>query len=153
MTRVLLIDDDLEFTGLLCEYLTDEGFDVLATDDGAKGLAFVDSGATDIIVLDVMMPIMNGVDVLQNIRKSSEIPIVMLTARGMTRTGLPGWILVPTITSPSPVHPANWWRGCGQYCVGRAKRHPNIRLNRSKAANLFFIQQAGRRISMVRLSP
>ncbi|BCH55967.1 response regulator [Agrobacterium vitis] len=90
MTRVLLIDDDLEFTGLLCEYLTDEGFDVLATDDGAKGLAFVDSGATDIIVLDVMMPIMNGVDVLQNIRKSSEIPIVMLTARGDDKDRITG---------------------------------------------------------------
>ncbi|MBB4009954.1 response regulator transcription factor [Allorhizobium taibaishanense] len=90
MTRVLLIDDDLEFTGLLCEYLTEEGFQADATDDGKKGIAMVEAGLTDIIVLDVMMPIMNGVDLLQKIRKSSEIPIMMLTARGDDKDRITG---------------------------------------------------------------
>lgn len=82
MTRVLLIDDDLEFTGLLSEYLTEEGFEVATTDDGSKAVAEITLDGPDIIVLDVMMPRMNGVEVLKHIRSTSDVPIVMLTARG-----------------------------------------------------------------------
>ncbi|HBF30288.1 response regulator transcription factor [Rhizobium sp.] len=82
MSRVLLIDDDLEFTGLLAEYLSEEGFQAEAFDDGAKAIATISCGGVDLIVLDVMMPRMNGIDVLQSIRTTSDIPVVMLTARG-----------------------------------------------------------------------
>lgn len=82
MTRVLLIDDDLELTGLLSEYLIEEGFHVDSTNDGSEAMARMTQNGPDIIVLDVMMPKMNGVDVLKHIRSTSDIPIVMLTARG-----------------------------------------------------------------------
>lgn len=82
MTKVLLIDDDKELTGLLVEYLLEEGFDAHAVDDPRLGLQEATSNAYEIVILDVMMPRLNGMDVLQRIRKTSGIPILMLSARG-----------------------------------------------------------------------
>lgn len=82
MTKVLLIDDDKELTALLVEYLTEEGFDAHAVEDPRAGLQEATSNAYEIIILDVMMPRINGIDVLQRIRRTSDIPILMLSARG-----------------------------------------------------------------------
>jgi DNA-binding response OmpR family regulator len=82
VTRVLLIDDDAELTLLLKEYLVEEGFEVTAIDDPRAAMAEISLENVDIIVLDVMMPNVNGIDFLQRVRKSSSIPILMLTARG-----------------------------------------------------------------------
>ncbi|MGV1873032.1 response regulator [Agrobacterium rosae] len=82
MTQVLLIDDDTELTNLLGEYLTEEGFAVEATADGRIGVAKALSRSTDLIVLDIMMPRMNGIEVLRKIRQISDVPVLMLTARG-----------------------------------------------------------------------
>jgi two-component system OmpR family response regulator/two-component system response regulator CpxR len=82
MTKVLLIDDDRELTGLLVEYLQEEGFTAHAVDDPRVGLEEAISKAYEIVILDVMMPRLNGVDVLQRIRRTSTIPILMLSARG-----------------------------------------------------------------------
>ena len=82
MAKVLLIDDDAELTSLLSEYLAEEGFDATAVHDGRKGVEEALSHHYDIAVIDIMMPRMNGIEVLQRIRKSSEMPVVMLTARG-----------------------------------------------------------------------
>jgi DNA-binding response OmpR family regulator len=82
MTKVLLIDDDRELTGLLVEYLQEEGFDAHAVDDPRLGLEEATSNAYEIVILDVMMPRVNGMDVLQRIRRTSGIPILMLSARG-----------------------------------------------------------------------
>ncbi|MGV1822356.1 response regulator transcription factor [Agrobacterium tumefaciens] len=82
MTKVLLIDDDIELTNLLCEYLTQEGFAVETTADGRIGVAEAMSSSTDLIVLDIMMPRMNGIEVLRKIRQVSDVPVLMLTARG-----------------------------------------------------------------------
>ncbi|MEN0115967.1 MAG: response regulator [Agrobacterium cavarae] len=82
MPKVLLIDDDIELTNLLCEYLTEEGFEVETTTDGRTGITAVTSSSIDLVVLDIMMPRMNGLDVLRKIRGASEVPVLMLTARG-----------------------------------------------------------------------
>lgn len=82
MSRVLLIDDDVELVGLITEYLNREGFEVMAAHDGEAGLQAALSGQFDIAVLDVMLPRQNGVDTLRRIRSSSALPVVMLTARG-----------------------------------------------------------------------
>jgi DNA-binding response OmpR family regulator len=82
MTKVLLIDDDIELTNLLGEYLTQEGFEVETTTDGRIGVAEAISSSMDLIVLDIMMPRMNGIEVLQRIRQASDVPVLMLTARG-----------------------------------------------------------------------
>lgn len=82
MNRVLLIDDDVELTTLLQEYLAEEGYDVQAETDGRAAIAAAAGNAVDIIVLDIMMPGMSGIEVLQRIRKLSQVPVLMLTARG-----------------------------------------------------------------------
>ena len=81
-SKVLLVDDDIELTDLLKEYLEREEFDVTVAHDGKEGIAKALSGQHDVAVLDVMMPKMSGVDVLKNIRLPSRMPVLMLTAKG-----------------------------------------------------------------------
>ena len=80
--HILLIDDDVELTELLTDYLKAEGFEVSAAHDGVSGLARAIAGECAMIVLDVMLPGMNGLDVLRKLRAQSQTPVLMLTARG-----------------------------------------------------------------------
>lgn len=82
MIPVLLVDDDVELTSMLAQYLKREGFDAHAVHDGESGAIAAASGRYEIVVLDVMMPGMSGMEVLRRIRTDSRIPILMLTARG-----------------------------------------------------------------------
>lgn len=80
--RILIIDDDVELSSLLVDYLTFEGFSASSAADGTEGLETLGSGDFDLVVLDVMMPGISGVDVLRRIRQTSSIPVLMLTAKG-----------------------------------------------------------------------
>lgn len=80
--RVLLVDDDAELAELVSEYLAREGFLLDAEVDGTRALDRVTSGQHQLVVLDVMLPGVNGFDVLRSIRTTSRIPVLMLTARG-----------------------------------------------------------------------
>ena len=82
MNKVLLIDDDVELVGMFQEYLEQEGFEAKTAHDGESGMAAALSGLYAIAVLDVMMPRMNGLETLRRIRAASQMPILMLTARG-----------------------------------------------------------------------
>ncbi len=82
MDRVLIVDDDVELCELVSEYLGGEGFEVETVHDGNEGLKRALSGEHVIVVLDIMLPGMNGLDVLRNLRKQSRIPVLILTARG-----------------------------------------------------------------------
>ena len=78
---VLIVDDEEHIRKLATLYLEKEGFAVKAVSDGATALATVRSDPPDIIVLDVMMPQMDGLEVCRTIRHNSDVPILMLTAR------------------------------------------------------------------------
>ncbi|MBN2432451.1 MAG: response regulator transcription factor [Acidobacteria bacterium] len=82
MTDILLIDDDTELGELLTEWLADEGFRVTVATDGRQGLAAALTQTHALVVLDVMLPALNGLEVLRAIRRESSIPVIMLTARG-----------------------------------------------------------------------
>src|ERR1043165_5362744 len=82
MNKVLLIDDDVELVGMFQEYLAQEGFEVSTAHDGEAGTSSALTGAFAIAVLVVMMPRMNGLETLRRIRAVSQMPILMLTARG-----------------------------------------------------------------------
>ncbi len=82
MNKVLIIDDDEELCELVSEYLSVEGFETSVVHDGASGLSEARSGKYDLAILDVMMPKMNGFEVLKNLRTDSTLPVLMLTARG-----------------------------------------------------------------------
>jgi two-component system response regulator CpxR len=76
------VDDDAELAELVSEYLAREGFSLEAEVDGTRAIDRVVSGDHQLVVLDVMLPGVNGFDVLRSIRASSHIPVLMLTARG-----------------------------------------------------------------------
>jgi two-component system response regulator CpxR len=80
--QVLVIDDDAELCKLVTRYLAQEGFQIDSVNDGASGAERALSGNYALIVLDVMMPGVNGFDVLRRIRAESSIPVLMLTAKG-----------------------------------------------------------------------
>lgn len=82
MSKVLIIDDDEELCELVSEYLGVEGFETAVVNDGASGLEAARSGKYDLAILDVMLPKMNGFEVLKNLRTVSSLPVLMLTARG-----------------------------------------------------------------------
>lgn len=80
--RILIIDDDLELVELLKDYLGLEGFVVAAVNDGEAGVTAALSNDYGMLILDVMLPRLNGFEVLRRIRERSRIPVLMLTARG-----------------------------------------------------------------------
>jgi len=80
--RILVVDDDQELCQLIQEYLTRENFQIEYVHNGKHGLEQALSGKFDVVVLDVMLPGMNGTQVLQQIRAASRVGVVMLTARG-----------------------------------------------------------------------
>jgi DNA-binding response OmpR family regulator len=80
--KVLIIDDDKKLCRLVRDYLEPMGYDVDAAHTGTHGLEKVLAGDFHVVILDVMMPEMDGFEVLKRLRKESDIPILMLTARG-----------------------------------------------------------------------
>ena len=82
MNSILIIDDDKDLCDLLHDYLTPEGFVVEAVHDGLEGSERAISGGYSLVVLDVMLPGINGFEVLRRIRAVSRVPVLMLTARG-----------------------------------------------------------------------
>lgn len=102
---LLLADDDTELCGLLKEYFESEGFTVRLAHDGARALEETAKPGLDLVVLDVMMPEMNGMDVLRELRKASKLPVIMLTARGDDMDRILGLELGADDYVPKPCNP------------------------------------------------
>lgn len=82
MNRILLIDDDLGLAELLGQLLELEGFSLTLAHDGQRGLELATANEFDLILLDVMLPKLNGFEVLRALRQHKQTPVLMLTARG-----------------------------------------------------------------------
>ncbi|CAK8710722.1 MAG: DNA-binding response regulator [Candidatus Electrothrix sp. AUS3] len=80
--KILMIDDDRKLCRLVADYLEPMGYEVEAAHNGVQGLEMVKNGAYHAAILDVMMPEMDGFEVLKRLRKESDIPVLMLSARG-----------------------------------------------------------------------
>jgi two-component system response regulator CpxR len=78
---VLLIDDDARLCGLLSEYLGQHGIALASAEDGVTGLSRIVQQAFDVVILDVMLPGMDGFEVLRLLRRRTAVPVIMLTAR------------------------------------------------------------------------
>src|SRR5215203_5519885 len=105
MNKVLIIDDDEELCDLVSEYLTVEGFQTTAVHDGETGLDRALSGEYDLAILDVMLPKINGFDVLKNLREKSGLPVLMLTARGDDMERIVGLEIGADDYLPKPFNP------------------------------------------------
>jgi two-component system response regulator CpxR len=82
MERILLVDDDVELSEILTEYFAAEGFEVESVYDGVRGLERARSSEHALVILDLLLPGRRGLDVLRELRTNSNIPVVILTARG-----------------------------------------------------------------------
>ncbi|MEJ7847074.1 MAG: response regulator transcription factor [Pyrinomonadaceae bacterium] len=105
MNKVLIIDDDEELCDLVSEYLTVEGFEIEVVHDGASGLEKAVTGDYDLAILDVMLPKMNGFEVLRNLRAKSSLPVLMLTARGDDMERIVGLEIGADDYLPKPFNP------------------------------------------------
>jgi two-component system, OmpR family, phosphate regulon response regulator OmpR len=103
--RVLIIDDDVRLAAMLRKYLGERGLDADSRPDVATGLAALEAEDWDALVLDVMLPDGDGFDVCRRVRASSDIPILMLTARGEATDRIVGLELGADDYLPKPFDP------------------------------------------------
>ena len=82
--KVLVVEDDSNISELLRLYLQKDGFEVLQAEDGGEGIRLAKEAAPDLILLDIMLPVCDGWTVCAEVRRSSAVPIIMLTAKGET---------------------------------------------------------------------
>jgi two-component system OmpR family response regulator len=104
-SRVLLIDDDVRMPELLSDYFSQNGMSLAHAADGPRGLQQLEQGAYDAVLLDVMMPGMDGLEVCRRIRAKSSVPVLMLTARGDETDRVVGLELGADDYLPKPFSP------------------------------------------------
>lgn len=104
-STILIIDDDIELTDLLSQYLQSEGFEVVSVHDGEQGVKKALNQPFDAIVLDVMLPKLNGFEVLKAIREHLQTPVLMLTARGEDIDRIVGLEIGADDYLPKPCNP------------------------------------------------
>jgi two-component system, OmpR family, response regulator CpxR len=103
--RLLLIDDDVDLCSLISEFFVEHGFTVESVHDGGQGLALAFEGDFALVLLDVMMPVLDGFEVLRQLRRRSMIPIIMLTARIEERDRITGLDACADDYLPKPFGP------------------------------------------------
>lgn len=103
--RVLIIDDDEKLQKLLKEYLQNSGFHVLARQDGSDVLKAIRAESPDMIILDIMLPGKDGLEVLKDIRRHHTLPVIMLTAKGEDTDRIVGLELGADDYLPKPFNP------------------------------------------------
>jgi DNA-binding response OmpR family regulator len=80
-TKILIVEDEEKIARFIELELNYEGYEVEKATDGGQGLTLAESGAYDLVLLDIMLPGLNGTEILRRLRKSSDVPVIMLTAR------------------------------------------------------------------------
>lgn len=105
MYRLLLIDDDSELASLLVQYFTQFDFELDSATLPSQGLALLKQHRYDLVILDIMLPEIDGFEVCKRIRKHSDIPIIMLTARGEVMDRIVGLELGADDYLPKPFEP------------------------------------------------
>ncbi|TWB46283.1 two-component system OmpR family response regulator [Nitrospirillum viridazoti] len=103
--HVLLVDDDVDLSTMLRQYLETEGFKVTVDFNGRHAVAAALSGVYDVVILDVMLPNTTGIELLRRIRQDSAVPIVMLTAKGDQFDRVVGLELGADDYIPKPYYP------------------------------------------------
>jgi DNA-binding response OmpR family regulator len=103
--RVLLVDDDERLSDMLATYLRSRGFEVEQRFDGGSGLSALTATSFDVLVLDVMLPDLDGFEVLKRLRKEHDLPVLMLTARGEDMDRIVGLELGADDYLPKPFNP------------------------------------------------
>ena len=108
MSKILIVDDEPSIRSLVRDVLELEGHDIIEAPDGPSALALVDSDDPALMVLDIMMPGMSGLDVLRTLRREhsgTDLPIILLTAAADDDTTWAGWTAGASVFLPKPFDP------------------------------------------------
>jgi DNA-binding response OmpR family regulator len=105
MSKVLIVDDDVDLTAMLSQFMVREGFQVHAVHDGEAGVAQAIGGDYNVVVMDIMMPRISGIEALRRIRSASNVPVLMLTARGDNIDRIVGLDMGADDYVPKPFNP------------------------------------------------
>lgn len=81
MVKILIVEDEEKIARFIELELVHEGYEILKTNNGRTGLEIAEKGEVDLVILDIMLPELNGLEVLRRLRRTSDIPVIMLTAR------------------------------------------------------------------------
>ena len=110
MAKILIVDDEPRIRDLIREHLQYAGFVCEEAGDGGAALAVLAQGGIDLVILDIMMPFMDGMTCLREMRtRKIMTPVIMLTARSEEYDKLAGLEAAPTTTSSSPSPRGSWW--------------------------------------------
>ena len=119
--RILVVDDELSLRRLMRLYLTRAGFTVEEASTGNEALAALRRGGIDLAIVDVMLPEIDGFEVVRQARRNSSIPIILLTARGEEASRVAeAWNWAPTTTWSNRFWRTRWSPGFGRSCVAPA---------------------------------
>lgn len=106
MAKLLVVDDDPHIRELVSLFLRKEGFEIIEAEDGEQALAVLEHGPVDLVVLDIMMPRMDGWELCRELRRHYDIPLLMLTAKGETSQKVKGFELGTDDYLVKPFEPA-----------------------------------------------
>ncbi len=118
--KILVVDDDAYVCRSLAEVLQEEGYTVVTAQDGPTAPRLLYAERPDLVILDVMMPDMDGWEVCRRIRELTDIPVLMLTARGQVKDRVKGLDLEADDYLVKPVTLEELRARCGQRCGGHA---------------------------------
>lgn len=93
MPKVVVVDDDANIRELVRLYLEDEGYEIIQKSNGEEALEYVENHVVDLVIMDIMMPKMDGWDLCANLREFGEMPILMITAKGESTDRIKGFKL------------------------------------------------------------
>ena len=113
MKKILIVEDDQSIANLQKDYLELNGYEVKITDSGQHCLRLLEEEHFDLVILDIMLPGLDGFKVLEKIRERMKFPSSLFPPGGKNCTRLKGWAWGQMITLPNRSAPANWWPGWG----------------------------------------
>ena len=131
---VLVADDEPQITKLVAMTLTEEGFRVITARDGEEALDRVASQRPDVVLLDIVMPGLDGIETMRQLREWHPVPVILLTARSSKADVATGLDLGADDYIASRCIRASWPPGCAPCCAGRRGYRPASRWSRSASS-------------------
>lgn len=118
MKQILIIEDDPRIAGLERDYLEAAGLQASVAADGPSGLRTALDGRFDLILLDIMLPGMDGLEVCRSIRREQNVPIILVSAKKEDLDKIKGLGVGADDYVVKPFSPASWWPGCWRISAG-----------------------------------